>query len=296
MTSWQTILNNFPTKDQLELTEEEQAYIPVYATNAFATDYKDTRCLFALFQEPAIWCKGIGTAWRFTSDNAELVTRKFQFLVSHLDKVENFDFVQQTTTYNSKQIKWDTLYPEWKYLNNRKVHFQSPSTSEAEETKPSIPGEFEKEESDKSEESDKADKSDEESTHSKSSTNKDTLNVSNLLQEAETRIIATLQKLTSHPSTPSLQGTPSCPTSMLPGSSKLSIPEESSLPTPPVSKGKAKEEPLPQTLASSSRPSQATPIPTATQPETPPVPKGNPKGIPLQIPPHRPCSGRTGPP
>jgi len=77
MTSWQTILDNFPTEDQLELTEEEQVYIPVYATNAFAADYKDTRYIFALFQEPAIWCKGIGTIWKFTSDNTELTTRKF---------------------------------------------------------------------------------------------------------------------------------------------------------------------------------------------------------------------------
>jgi len=286
MTSWQHILDNFPPKDQLELTEEEQAYIPVYATNTFAADYKDTRCLFALFQEPAIWCEGVGTIWKFTSDNTELTTRKFQFLISHLDEVENFNFVQQTATYNGKQIKWDTLYPEWKYLNNQKVHFQSPSTSEAEESKPSIPGEFKKEDSYKSADSDHTDKSDKESTHSKSSTNKDTLNISNLLQEAETRIVATIQKLTSHPSTPSPQEIPSCPTSMLPGSSKLSIPEESSLPTPPMSKGKAKEEPLPQTLASSLRPLQATPVPAATQPEAPPVPKGNPKGIPPQIPPH----------
>jgi len=214
MTSWQTILDNFPTEDQLELTEEEWAYIPVYATNAFAADYKDTRCLFARFLEPAIWCKGTGTIWNFTSDNSELTTRKFRFLISHLDEVENFDFVQRTATYNNKQIKWDTLYSEWKYLNNRKVHFQSPSTSEAEEAKPSIPGEFEKEESDKSEESDNTDQSDKESTHSKSSTDEDTLNVSNLLQEAETRIVATLQNVMIHPNfshpcrTPSLSPYP----------------------------------------------------------------------------------------
>jgi len=262
MTSWQTILGNFPTEDQLELTEKEQMYIPVYTTNAFAMDYKDTRCLFALFQEPAIWCEGVGTPWKFTADNTDLTTRKFQFLVSHLNEVENFDFIQGTATYNGKQIKWDTLYPKWKYLNNRRVHFQSPSTSEAEE---------------------------EGSTHSKSSTNKDTLNVSNLLQEAETRIVATLQKLTSRPSTPSPQRTPSCQASTLPGSSKLSIPEESSLPTPPISKGKAKEEPLPQTLASSLRSPQATLVPAATQPKTPP------KGIPPPIP-YQPCLGRTGPP
>jgi len=50
-----------------------------------------------------------------------------------------------------------------------------------------------------------------------------------------------------------------------------------------MSKGKAKEEPLPQTLASSLRPLQATPVPTATQSEAPPVLKGNPKGIPLHV-------------
>jgi len=94
MSSWQIILDNFPPEDQFELTEEEQAYVPVYTTNAFAADYKDTRYLFALFQEPAIWCKGVGTIWKFTSDNTELTTRKFRFLVHHLDKVENFDFVQ----------------------------------------------------------------------------------------------------------------------------------------------------------------------------------------------------------
>jgi len=298
MSSWENVLNNFPPEHQLELTEEEQVYIPVYATEAFAADYKETRCLFACFLTPGIWYEGVGTSWKFTLNNEALATRKFRFLILHLDEVNNFDFIQRTATYNNKQIKWDTLYSEWKYLNNRKVHFQSPSTSEAEETQPRIPEEIKKADSfitagsDHNSDSD----SDKESTHSKSSTDEDTLNVSNLLQEAETRIVATLQKLTSRPSTPSPQGTPSRPTSTLPGSSKLSIPEESSLPTPPMSKGKAKEEPLPQTLASSSRSSQATPVPAATQPETPPVPKGNPKGIPPQIPPHWPRSGRTGPP
>jgi len=262
MTSWQTILDNFPPKDQLELTEEEQAYIPVYATNTFTADYKETRCLFARFQEPAIWCEGLGTIWKFTSDNSELVPRKFRFLISHLDKVEQFNFIQRTATYNNKQIKWDTLYSEWKYLNNQKVHFQSPSTSEAEGAK-SIPRTFETKEHNTSEASDN-EESDKESIHSKSSTDEDMLNVSNLLQEAETRIVATIQKLTSCPSTPSPQQTPSCPASMLPGSSKLSIPEESSLPTPSMFEGKAKEEPLPQTLASSPRPLEATPVPTTS--------------------------------
>jgi len=286
MSSWDTILDNFTPEQQLDLTEPEQDYIPVYATEAFAAYYNETRCLFARFLTPGIWCEGVGTPWKFTANNNELTTRKFRFLVLHLDKVNNFNFIHRTATFHGKQIKWDTTDSKWKYLNNRMVHFQSPSTSDAEEI--TIPGEFEKDSSDTAEYKS--------NPSTPSSEGDDTLNVSNLLQEAETRIVATIQKLTSCPSTPSPQGTPSRPTSTLPGSSKLSIPEESSLPTPPVSKGKGKAEPLPETFASSSRSLQATPVPTATQSEVPPVLKGNPKGIPPQIPPHRPHSGRTGPP
>ena len=77
MSSWESVLDNFPSELQLELTEEEQAYIPVYATDAFAADYKETRCLFARFLIPAIWCKGIETPWKFTLNNEALVTHKF---------------------------------------------------------------------------------------------------------------------------------------------------------------------------------------------------------------------------
>jgi len=287
MSLWEIILDNFPPEERLQLTEPEEAYIPVYTTEAFAAHYKETQCLFARFLTPGIWCEGVGTTWKFTSNNEELSNRKFRFLVFHLDEVNNFDFIQHTATFHGKQIKWDTQDSTWKYLNNRKVHFQSPSTSEAEE--PTIPGEFEK---------DSPATSEYKSNPSPLSSpdDNDILNVSNLLQEAETRIVATIQKLTSHPSTPSSQGTPSRPTSTLPGSSKLSIPEESLLPTPPVSKGKAKEEPLPQTFAGSSRSSQATPVPATTQSETPPVPKGNPKRIPPPTPPHPLRPGRSGPP
>jgi len=245
MSSWNVVLDNFPLALRLQLNDLEEAYVPVYATDAFAADYKETQCLFARFLTPGIWCEGVGHTWKFTSNNEELSTKKFRFLVPHLDEVNQFDFIQRTATFHGKDIKWDTQDSMWKYLNNRKVHFQSPSTSEAEETQSQIPEEIKKANSFITAGSNHEPDSDEESTHSKSSTNKDTLNISNLLQEAETRIVATLQKLTSRPSTPSPQGTLSHPASTLPGSSKLSIPEESSLPTPPVSKGKAKEEPLP---------------------------------------------------
>jgi len=94
MSSWDIVLDNFTPEQRLDLTEPEQDYIPVYATEAFAAFYKETCCLFACFLTPGIWCEGVGSSWKFTTNNEELVTRKFRFLVLHLDKVDNFDFIQ----------------------------------------------------------------------------------------------------------------------------------------------------------------------------------------------------------
>jgi len=77
MSSWDIILDNFTPAQQLDLTEPEQDYLPVYATDAFAADYDDFCCIFACFLTPGIWCKEVGTPWKFTSNNKELVTRKF---------------------------------------------------------------------------------------------------------------------------------------------------------------------------------------------------------------------------
>ena len=208
MTSWETILELFPQEQRLELTNLEEDYLPVYATQAFAAYYKDTRYIFALFVQAAIWCEGIGSVWRFTSDNAELVTRKFRYLVHHLDEVENFDFVLCTAQFHGEQIKWDIGSEQWKYLNIQKVHFQSPSTSEAKETKPSIPREFKKEESDSEGSDNKESDSDKESDKVHILEDNNTAKVNELLQQTKATVTLTIQKLASCPNTPSPKGTP----------------------------------------------------------------------------------------
>ena len=105
MSSWDHVLELFPPTKRLELTDLEADYLPLYATNGFAAFFKDTCCIFALFQTPAIWCEGVGTLWRFTSDNTELVERKFRYLVSHLDEVKDFNIISGTATFQHKQIK-----------------------------------------------------------------------------------------------------------------------------------------------------------------------------------------------
>ena len=192
MTSWEIILDLFPQNQRLELTDKEKDYLPVYASEAFAADYKDVRCIFAYFVQSAIWCEGLGNIWRFTSDNTELIPRKFRYLIHHLDEVENFDFVLRTAQFHGKQIQWDAGSDQWKYLNNRKVHFQSPSTLEAEETKPSIPGEFEKENSNSESSDSEGSNSDKEADKAHTPEDDDTAKVDELLRQTEATVTSTI--------------------------------------------------------------------------------------------------------
>jgi len=68
MSSWDIILDNFIPAQQLDLTEPEQDDLPIYTTDAFAADYDDSHCIFACFLTPGIWCKGVGTPWKFMSN------------------------------------------------------------------------------------------------------------------------------------------------------------------------------------------------------------------------------------
>ena len=79
MSSWDIILDNFPPEQQLQLTDLEEAYIPVYTTEAFAADYKETQCLFARFLTPGI-----------------LVRRSRSYLEIHIE--------QRTTQYQEISI------------------------------------------------------------------------------------------------------------------------------------------------------------------------------------------------
>ena len=120
MTSWEIILDLFPQEKRLELTSLEEDYLPVYATQAFAAYYKETRCIFAYFVQSAIWCEGIGNIWRFTSDNTELIPRSFDILFTILTKLRistlyyklpsstesKSSGISQVTSGNTSIIEW----------------------------------------------------------------------------------------------------------------------------------------------------------------------------------------------
>jgi len=166
--------------------------------------------------------------------------------------------------YQDRFIKWHQTKNKWIYLNHCTVHFESPSTSDAEDHAKTA-----------SEGSDK-DQSEEETEKivSEEHNKDDTARVESLLQRAETTVTSAIQKLQTRPSTPCSQ------TSPLPSSSRLLPVETTQIPMPLVSKGKqrAPTPPTPRTKAlGSSQPAPST-QPQPTQPPAQPLTGNTPGG------------------
>jgi len=260
MNLWEKCKSSFATK--FLLTNEEQEHIPAIYYNAFAANDKGTRVLFGVFSSYTTYSEGPGHSWRYLDNGEKVTTTVLAVLFSHKDQIEEFDAFQGTALYQDRFIKWNCTENKWIYLNNWTVHFESPSTSDAEDHAKTA-----------SEGSD-SDQSEEETKQIILENDKeDTVQVESLLQQAESTVTLAIQKLQTRPSTPQ-PSTPWSQTSPFPSSSKLPPVESTSIPTPPVSKGKqptpAPLTPRTRTLGSSqpSCSTQLQPTKSLAQPPT----------------------------
>jgi len=265
MNLWEQCKAQFATK--FLLTKEEQEHVPAIYYNAFAANDKGNRVLFGAFSTYATYSEGPGHSWRYLDNGEKVTANVLVVLFSHKDQIEEFDAFQGTALYQDRFIKWHQSENKWLYLNHRTVHFESPSTSNAEtQAKTASEG------SDDDQSEDEA-----EQIIPKDTDEDDTARVESLLQRAETTVTSAIQKLQTRPSTPR-PTTPRSQTSPFPSSSRLPI-ETTQAPTPPVSKGKqrAPAPPTPRTKASGSSQPISSPQPQPTQPSANP-PTGNTPG------------------
>jgi len=266
MNLWEQCKSQFATK--FLLTKEEQEHIPAIYYDAFAANDKGNRVLFGAFSTYATYSEGPGHSWRYLGNSEKVTANILAVLFPHKDQIEEFDTFQGTALYQDRFIKWHQSENKWIYLNHWTVHFESPSTSDAEtQAKTASEG------SDDDQSEDKA-----EQIILKKTDEDDTTRVESLLQRAETTVTLAIQKLQTRLSTPQ-PSTPRSQTSPFPSSSRLLPVETTQVPMPPVSKGKQRAPaPLtPRTKASgSSQPAPGT-QPQPTQPLSNP-PTGNTPG------------------
>src|SRR5882672_1470488 len=248
MSTWQEHLNRYPTK--LRLTEEELRHTSILFEEHFATNLDGKRLLFARWGTDSLYSQGVGHRWYSLDDNSVFSKEIIQRGFPNYDQIETLDPFTGTGTYQGKAIKWDKGRYCWLYLNNRTVHFNDSATSSV--SSPGSPAEEE-----------------------------DTAKVEALLQRAETTVTTAIQKLqapSSRPGTPSRRpGTSSIQTGSVSRTTQSTSTAQpaGSLPTPPVSKGKAPA--VPRFAASAFQAPGPAPPPL---PAAPPPPGPNPPNPP----------------
>jgi len=259
MIFWDKVLIKYPTK--LQPTKQETKSIPIVLTKWFIANNQGEQVHFARFHDNCMWNVNPETPWIDYKSNNTVEQEKLLELVPYFDQVTNFDLYTGTAEYQNKKVTWDPAY-QWRYRNNRTVHFNKTPT---------------------------------EGTNSELSSNKgsseldpdeDTAQVKELLKQAKTTITLAIQALSSRPGIPSPSKSPSVKTSLLLGKSKLSTTEISQIATPPMSKGKAPAlKPPARTRASSSspQPTQTTLLSSTAKPPVPLTLSRNSKGTTLSI-------------
>jgi len=243
MSNWKSCVQRFPNKFQL--SNDEQDHLYCLFSNYFATHTSGSRIIFANWNRQAVYSWGVGCSWKFLSNNVTLNEEDLQSDYTNLEHIQNFDLCKGTATFLEKNIKWDNSSDSWKYLNNQVVNFESTSKLQSSEEQSKPEGD-------------------------------DTAKVEEILERTETTVATTIQKL-KQISSQSQSLAPSSPAqeaNTLPRTTQAPT-QASSLPTPPVSKGKQPAQIPPWTRTPTSRSS---------------VPKASTSQGPVQAPPPQPAA------
>jgi len=208
MIFWEKVLLKYPTK--LQATEEDAEILPIIFAKWFVAYNQGERVVFAQLYNNCVWNIPPNKTWTDYDSNKDIPLETLTNLVPYFHQVTNFNLYMGRAKYNNKDVIWTPIH-QWKYHNNRTVHFNETLTegtnSELSSNKAS----------------------------NKLNLDKDTAQVKDLLRQAETTVTSAIQKLSSQTGTPELTNSPLPKASPLLGKSQLSTTEVSQTATPPVS-------------------------------------------------------------
>jgi len=269
MIFWEKVLLKYPTK--LQASEEDAEYLPIIFSKWFVAYNQGERVIFVRLHDDCVWSVPPSKTWTNYDTSKDIPLETLTDLVPYFHQVTDFNLYMGRAKYNNKDVIWTPIH-QWKYRNNRTVHFNKTLTK----------GTNSELSSDKDSE--------------KSNPDEDTAQVEDLLRQAETTVTSAIQKLSSRAGTPEPTNSPLPKESPLLGKSKLSTTEVSQTATPPISKGKAPAPPPTRTSASSSspQPTQTAALSSTTKSLAPP--SRNPKGKTPPAKPNPPASTSKLPP
>jgi len=125
MIFWEKVLLKYPTK--LQASEEDAEHLPIVFSKWFIAYDQGERVIFAQLHDDCMWSVPPNKVWTDYNSNKEIPLETLTNLVPYLDQVTDFDLYIGRAKYNNKDIIWTPIH-QWKYRNNRTVHFNETLT------------------------------------------------------------------------------------------------------------------------------------------------------------------------
>jgi len=170
MIFWEKVLLKYPTK--LQASEEDTKYLPIVFQEWFIAYDQGERVLFARLHNDCVWSVPPSKTWTDYDTSKDILLETLTDLVPYFHQVTNFNLYMGKVKFNNKDVIWTPIH-QWKYRNNRTVHFNETPT-----------------------EGTNSELSSDEASN-KSNPDEDTAQVEDLLRQAETTVISAIQKLSS---------------------------------------------------------------------------------------------------
>jgi len=125
MIFWEKVLLKYPTK--LQASEEDAEHLPIVISEWFIAYDQGERVIFAQLYNNCVWSVPPNKDWTNYETNKGISLETLTDLVPYLHQVTNFDLYTGRAKYNNKDIIWTPIH-QWKYRNNRTVHFNQTPT------------------------------------------------------------------------------------------------------------------------------------------------------------------------
>jgi len=170
MIFWEKVLLKYPTK--LQASEEDAEHLPIVFSKWFVAYDQGEKVIFVRLHDDCMWSIPPNKVWTDYDSSKEISLETLTNLVPYFHQVTNFNLYTGKAKFNNKDVIWTPIY-QWKYRNNRTVHFNETPTEGTNSEASSNEG------------------------SKKSDPDKDTAQVEDLLRQAETTVTSAIQKLSS---------------------------------------------------------------------------------------------------
>jgi len=125
MIFWEKVLLKYPTK--LQASEEDAEHLPIVFSEWFVAYDQGERVIFVQLHDDCVWSVPPNKVWTDYNSSKEISLETLTNLVPYFHQVTDFNLYMGKAKFNNKDVIWTPIH-QWKYRNNRTVHFNETLT------------------------------------------------------------------------------------------------------------------------------------------------------------------------